>query len=127
MASANSSLAYKTWAGTKTVTRLIEKCEHETGVSLALPWSSGAMATFIGWNIQKQKMESTIKIYISKVRVRCHIKSHTITFLGEETPHHAGPQLAGRSLHPLPGCGNWKAEDPAQGEHILNSNQVIRT
>ena len=70
MASANSSLAYKTWAGTKTVTRLIEKCEHETGVSLALPWSQGAMATFTGWNLQKGKMDSTVKIYVSKVRAQ---------------------------------------------------------
>ena len=70
MTSANSSLAYKTWAGTKTVTRLIEKCERETGVSLALPWSQGAMATFTGWNLQKGKMDSTVKIYVSKVRAQ---------------------------------------------------------
>ena len=59
MKSANSSLAYKTWAGTKTVTRLIEKCERETGVSLALPWSQGAMATFIGWNLQSPEKSSS--------------------------------------------------------------------
>ena len=70
---ANSSLAYKTWAGTKTVLRLMQKCERATGVSLSLPWSPAAMATFVGWNIQLNKRDSTIKVYVSKVR-----KIHTM-------------------------------------------------
>ena len=41
---ANCSLAYKTWAGAKTVIRLISRCEKETGVSLQLPWSNPFMS-----------------------------------------------------------------------------------
>ena len=28
------------------------------------------MATFTGWNLQKGKMDSTVKIYVSKVRAQ---------------------------------------------------------
>ena len=70
---ANCSLAYKTWAGAKTVIRLISRCEKETGVSLQLPWSKAAMATFVGWCIRRDMRDSTIKAYTSRIR-----KLHTI-------------------------------------------------
>ena len=75
---ANFSLAYKMWAGTKTVLRLMQKCERETGVSLCLTWSLAAMAMFVGWNIQLDKRDLTIKVYISKLQKIHIMNSHPL-------------------------------------------------
>ena len=75
---ANFSLAYKMWAGTKTVLRLMQKCERETGISLSLPWSPTAMAMFVGWNIQLDKRDLTIKVYISKLPKIHIMNSHPL-------------------------------------------------
>ena len=64
---ANHSVSYHTWKGHKSVLNLISQCERETGVSLKLPWTEAAHATFVGWNLKKKVRNSTLNTYISKV------------------------------------------------------------
>ena len=47
-------------------------------ISLSLPWSPTAMAIFVGWNIQLDKRDLTIKVYISKLQKIHIMNSHPL-------------------------------------------------
>ena len=66
--SANCSLAFHSWRQHRTVLNLISRCQQETGVSLSLPWSQAAYATFVAWCMKRENKSSSISVYESKIR-----------------------------------------------------------
>ena len=66
--SANCSLAFHSWRQHRTVLNLISRCQQETGVSLSLPWSQTAYATFVAWCMRRENKSSSISVYESKIK-----------------------------------------------------------
>ena len=65
----NLGVAKSTWSSYKTAQFMLEKCQSDTGISMALPLSHKKTLVYIDWLARTRKLKgATIKTYLAGVR-----------------------------------------------------------